>query len=605
MMKTKGLFSTAIKSFRLGARLAPRAFWGYVIFSMLGGLLSLATIGSFSLLVNKVSEMIATGGSIYMPLSVIITEFLPYIGLLLASYFIPSAVGDFRQYFEAVFNEKSMTGLSKLFAQKQSTLDAATIESSEYQNKIQQGNEWGRGAIISLVMRITTALSSLVSIVVALVVLVSIDIRLAGIAVISALPLYYVEQRFNRELFRIRRLRTDSKRIIGDRLGLFQSQYSLIELNMFNSSSKFVAEVGEHMDREDEKIVALQGRKKLVQVLYRFYSALLSIASGLLVVQRGLSGRLPIGSMVFAYSAYSNFYGSVFQFFGHLALAQDSTRYALIWFDVFETRPIITSKEGALVPSYEHPPIIEFVNVSFRYIGSEYDALTNINLTIRPGEKLAIVGLSGAGKTTLIKLLSRVYDPTEGYILVGGVDLRDIDLVSWHDVLAVMFQTYGKYNVTVEESVALGRNGRTIHYDNVETAILKAGAQPFVSKLKDGIKQLIWKGFKNGTELSGGEHQRLAIARIFYRDALISVLDEPTSSVDALTAQLIFKNLEDQTLEKTVILISHNFSTVQDASNIVVLENGTIIEQGTHESLHSARGRYSELYDMQAGAFNK
>lgn len=602
-MKKKSLLTASIRSFALGAKTATKPFIGLAIFSLLSGILSLASIGSFSLLINKVSEMIQTSGFQSLHIVEVSIQLLPYFAILFAAYFFPSVVTNWQNYYQTVFSERFMTAIQLLFVKKQSTMDAATLESSLYQSKIQQGNEWGKNSLVAIIMQNFAALSFLATVIITLIALLAIDYRLAIIATVSCLPLYYIEQKYSRKLFQVRRLHTDEKRLTMNRVSLFHSQYSLIELNMFGSSKKFIHELDQVMNEQDDKIISLQKSKNNFQTFLRIYTVLLSVVTGVLIVQKGISGVVPIGLMVFAFSAYNSFYAAMSNFFLSLSFAQDASRYVIIWFEVFDTLPFITTKEQAIIPDYEHPPTIEFVGVSFSYPGNDKKSLSNINLLIKPEEKLAIVGMSGAGKTTLIKLLARVYDPTEGQILVNGTDLKDIDVKSWQNYLGVMFQSYGTYNVTIEESVALGRSGDTIDQENIETSLELAGAHDFVSGLAKGLKTLIWKGFKNGTDLSKGEHQRLAIARIFYRNPLVYVLDEPTSSVDALTAQKIFNNFEQKTVGKTVILISHNFSTVKDSSNIVVLEGGTIIEQGAHAELHSKNGRYTELYDSQANAF--
>jgi len=484
-------------------------------------------------------------------------------------------------------------------------LDAATLELGDYQNKIQQGNEWGTTSISNLISRSLAAVSDLAVVAVTVIVLLTVDIKLGFFALLATLPLYYIEQKFNRKLFRTRYLNTEASRLIGNRKRLFYSQYTLTELNMFNSASKFSDEAMQCLREFDDEVINIQRKKKSAQIFFRVYSTIFSIAAVILVLQKGLNGSILLGTMLFAFSAYNSFYSSMSNFFSDLAIAQDASRYALIWFDIFDTKPMIASKKNALRPNFTKPPTVEFKNVSFKYSDGEEDVLRDINITLKSGDKVAIVGLSGAGKTTLIKLLSRVYDPTDGEILVDGINLKDIDIECWHEYLGVMFQNYGQYNVTVEESIAVGKNGKMVDSKKVRWAAEMSGAKIFVEALKEGFKQLLWKGFKEGVELSKGEHQRIAIARIFYRDALISILDEPTSSVDALTADMIFKNLEEKMENKTVVLISHNFSTVKESSNIIVLESGTILEQGNHNELYSSNGRYTELYDMQANAFEK
>lgn len=601
-MKKQGLFRAATKSFSFGVRLAPKPFWSFGFFSIVAGLLPLATIGSFSILVNKIVAMTKVGGFRTMSLLGITELLLPYMLLLLLAYFLPYFANSMNSYFANLFQERFMTKFLYLFSKKQTELDAATLESSTHQNKIQQGNEWGQGSVITLIGRSFAVLADIASLLVTIVVLFATDARLGIIAAFASLPLYYIEQKYNKKLFRFRRLQTEQSRIIANRRFLFQSQYSLIELNMFGSSKKFSEEFRDLMNDQDNKIIEIAKAKNKIQVLFRIYSVVCNIFAAILIIQKGLAGVLPAGTLLFAFSAYNNFYSSIGSFLSDISVGQDAARYAHIWFDILETQPIISSKPDALKPAYELPPRIEFKNVSFKYADGDTYALKDINLVLEPSEKIAIVGLSGAGKTTLIKLLSRIYDPTDGVILVDNVPLPDINVKHWQKYLGIMFQNYGQYNVTVEESVALGRGG-AVDDGKVDWALEMAGAKSFVDTLTNGKKQMLWKGFRGGTELSKGEHQRIAIARIFYRSALISILDEPTSSVDALTAEMIFSNLEEKMGDKTVVLISHNFSTVKESSNIIVLEHGTIIEQGTHEYLYQKGGRYAELYESQANAF--
>jgi ATP-binding cassette subfamily B protein len=222
--------------------------------------------------------------------------------------------------------------------------------------------------------------------------------------------------------------------------------------------------------------------------------------------------------------------------------------------------------------------------------------LENLNFAIEPGEKIAIVGVNGAGKTTLIKLLCRIYDPTEGAILINGQDLRDISLEDWQSAIGILFQDFPVYNLTIRESIGVGRISESIDEEKLVNAARYSGADEFITN----YNQLIWKEFKDGIDLSKGQHQRLAVARMFYRNASITILDEPTASIDAVTEEKIFSSLERNMEGKTVILITHRFSTVKNAHKILMLENGKIIEQGSHRQLMKLEGKYAALYTMQA-----
>jgi ATP-binding cassette subfamily B protein len=200
----------------------------------------------------------------------------------------------------------------------------------------------------------------------------------------------------------------------------------------------------------------------------------------------------------------------------------------------------------------------------------------------------------------MIKLLCRVYDPTEGTILINGTDLKDIHLEDWQQAIGILFQDFPSYNLTVRESIGVGRIAEPMNEENMKLAAQYSGADEFITSFPTTYDQLIWKEFKDGTDLSKGQHQRLAVARMFYRNAAITILDEPTASIDAVTEEKIFSTLEKNMEGKTVILITHRFSTVKNADKTLMLENGKIIEQGSHRELMHLNLKYADLYKMQA-----
>ena len=244
------------------------------------------------------------------------------------------------------------------------------------------------------------------------------------------------------------------------------------------------------------------------------------------------------------------------------------------------------------------PAMIVFNNVTITNRG--HKLFEGFNLVLESQFHYLITGKNGSGKTTLIKLLGRIYDPTEGNITINGVDLKDIHLDDWQASLGVLFQDFPAYNLTIRESIGIGN---VIHsFDDVKLrqAANFSGADEFIDTFPNGYDQLIWKEFKDGTDLSKGQHQRLAVARMFYRNAAITILDEPTASIDAVTEEKIFTTLETNMQGKTVILITHRFSTVKNADKILMLEEGRIIEQGSHKDLMKLNQKYAELYNMQA-----
>jgi len=266
-------------------------------------------------------------------------------------------------------------------------------------------------------------------------------------------------------------------------------------------------------------------------------------------------------------------------------------------------RPRLLSRPDALaVPR----PIVRgfvFEDVGFIYPGAERWAIRHMSFTLRAGEVLALVGENGAGKTTLVKLLTRLYDPVEGRILLDGRDLRDYDLDGLRASIGVIFQDFVHYNLTAGENIAVGRIDARDDAARIAQAAERAQADDVVDRLRGGYDQMIGKRFRNGVELSGGEWQKIAIARAYMRQADVLILDEPTAALDARAEFEVFQRFKELSRAKTAILISHRFSSVRMADRILVLADGRVEAEGTHEQLMRQSGRYAELFELQAAGY--
>ena len=268
-----------------------------------------------------------------------------------------------------------------------------------------------------------------------------------------------------------------------------------------------------------------------------------------------------------------------------------------------------TNEKPTIVPIKETPEHVQknvphtitFDHVYFKYPGSDRYVLEDICLTFRPGETVVLVGLNGAGKTTLIKLLTRLYDPTEGRILLDGRDLREYDVAELYSIFGIIFQDFGKYAFTVGENIAFGDIHKPYDEKNVREAAEQGSISDYVEKLPGGYDTPLMRIFEQeGTELSGGQWQKIAVARAFYSDSDILILDEPTAALDAIAEQEIFNQFDRLREDKTTIFVSHRLSSATVASLIVVLEYGRVIETGTHRELMNQKGRYHELFSTQA-----
>jgi len=405
------------------------------------------------------------------------------------------------------------------------------------------------------------------------------------------------------EVFRIRYLALDDHRIISNRISHFEELEKAVDVILLTLKSWFKEQIKDRKVSYNKKIIAAEQKKSISYGLISLWYLLFLFAAIALMTRQALAGSIAVGGLLLAFSTYTRFYQTVNGYVESISWTEEAARYAARWFELFELKPKIASKDNAKRFVFSEPPLIEFKDVSFRYPGESSEnpmVLKHLNFTIRPGEKIAIVGINGSGKTTLIKLLCRVYDPTEGEILINGTNLKDIYLEDWQSAIGVLFQNFPEYNLTIRESIGVGRIGNSVEEEKLKQAAFYSGADEFISEFPTTYDQLIWKEFKEGTDLSKGQHQRLAVARMFYRDAPITVLDEPTASIDAVTEEKIFTTLETNREGKTVILITHRFSTVKNADQILMLEQGSIIEIGSHKTLMLLNGKYSELYTMQA-----
>ena len=321
------------------------------------------------------------------------------------------------------------------------------------------------------------------------------------------------------------------------------------------------------------------------------------------IVWRTLHGEFSIGDLTFLAGSFRRLRNLLESFLSGFSTVAGQALYLEDLFSFFEIEPEIRS------PANPRPfpnPIREgftFENAGFRYPGAEHWAVRHLGFTLRAGEVLALVGENGAGKTTIVKLITRLYDPDEGRILLDGHDVREYDLFELRANIGVIFQDFVRYHMTAAENIAVGRIEARGDRERIVRAAEQSGADDLIRKLPGGYDQIIGKRWKTGTDLSGGEWQKIAIARAYMRDAQVLVLDEPTAALDARAEYEVFKRFKDLSAGKSALLISHRFSSVRMADRIVVLDEGQVEDIGTHDELLARGGRYKELFELQAAGY--
>ncbi len=321
------------------------------------------------------------------------------------------------------------------------------------------------------------------------------------------------------------------------------------------------------------------------------------------VILRTLGGAYGIGQFTFLTASIQQASSNLQQVFSTASGIADQALFLTDLIAFFDMQPTVQSNPDGLKTPTPIERGFEFRNVSFAYPGTDRPVLRNFNLTLSPGERIALIGENGEGKTTVVKLITRLYDPTEGQILLDGVDLREYSLEDLHRHIGVIFQDFMRFEMTARENIAVGRIDQPHQQSDIELAAHKSLADTVVSKLAGGYDQMLGRRFEGGVELSGGEWQKIALARAYLRDAQLLILDEPTAALDARSELEVFERFAELTEGKMALLISHRFSTVRMADRIVVLSGGRLIEEGNHQELMARNGLYAGMFEMQAASY--
>jgi ATP-binding cassette subfamily B protein len=375
------------------------------------------------------------------------------------------------------------------------------------------------------------------------------------------------------------------------------------ELKLFNLSNYLTDRFTGLSQKICDENVALNRRRL-------FWGGLLAILGQLgyygayaYSIFRTIQGRYSVGDLTLITTAIMQSMANIQQAFSTASGVADQALFLTDLIAFFEMKPRVESKAGGIPAPHPVTRGFEFRNVSFVYPGTNRRILSDFNFTLRPGERVALIGENGQGKTTLVKLITRLYDPTEGQILLDGIDLREYDLTALHSEIGVIFQDFMRYEMTARENIVVGRIEVEHSQEEIEYAADKSMAAGVVATLPGGYDQMLGRRFDGGVDLSGGEWQKLALARAYLRDAQLLILDEPTASLDARSEFEVFQRFAELTFGKMALVISHRFSTVRMADRIVVLEAGRIVEEGSHAELIALGGRYASMFEMQAASY--
>ena len=392
------------------------------------------------------------------------------------------------------------------------------------------------------------------------------------------------------------RRQLDYLRVLG------ASKESAKELKLFGLGDFITGEYARLQMTFTTRNVALARRRLSAGTILSMFSTAGYYGAFAYVVYRTVSGDLSWGTLQFLAGAIAGASNNIQTIFSTFSSIADQSLFLTDLVEFFRVQPTVRSKPDALPAPRPIRDGFVFDGVSFSYPGSPRRILDNLNLRIEPGERIALIGENGQGKTTIVKLITRLYDPTAGRILLDGIDLREYSIEDVNREIGVIFQDFMRYEMSARSNIGVGRIDNESQTD-IQRAAQKSLADAVIARLPHGYDQLLGRRFEGGLDLSGGEWQKVALARAYLRDAQLLILDEPTAALDARSEYEVFQRFAELTHGKMALLISHRFSTVRMADRIVVLENGKIAEQGSHKQLMALSARYAEMFELQAASY--
>lgn len=486
--------------------------------------------------------------------------------------------------------------------QHASKLDLFQFENPEFYDKLERARRQTTNRTV-LMSQVLTQFQDIITIVFLGAGLVAFNPWLILILFVAVIPSFLGESYFNQQSYSLSLSWTPERRELDYLRYVGASDETAKEVKIFNLSGFLIERFKKLSDQyflANRKIII---RRAIWGLLLAALGTIAYYGAYVLIALQTVGGLITVGSLTFLTGSFQRLYGLLEGVMSRFSKIAESALYLKDLFDFFNIKPEIFSTPGSGAFPDKLQTGFVFENVSFRYPDQERWAIRNLSFTLHAGEKLALVGENGAGKTTLVKLLARLYEPSEGRILIDGIDIKDYNLQSLRQNIGIIFQDYIRFQLTAAENIAVGNISQKDKFEDVLSSAEKSLANTVIDQLPDQYEQMLGRRFKNGIDLSGGQWQKIALGRAYMRDAQLLILDEPTSALDARAEHEVFQRFAELISGKSAVLISHRFSTVRMADRILVLENGQLIEIGSHEELLAKDGKYAELFTLQAKGY--
>src|SRR5881296_904827 len=584
----------------------------------LAGLVPTASVGLTLMLTNAVKEgidvhqnhladrlVLSSLGVPWLPhLTFSVLGMIVFLAILQFVIFAVSALlNTLRNISQQLLQNSVSMRIQLMVMEKAASLDLPFYEDAASYDLLRRAQN---DSINRPVLMIATAfglLQTLLTFVTMIVLLVGVSPLLAVIALLSPIPAFIADTRYGWRGYNIARWGSRLLRRMNYLVTLLTTDSYAKEVKLFGLGQYFIDRyrmIGNAYYGSQRRQVV---RRYLIGFLWGNLSTVATSVTYLYVAVQAIAGRLTLGDLTLYTTAAQSVQNSIQGILGGFSGMYEHNLYLSNLFELMETKSGLPSPAKPVPVDGALRGEIRFEQVSFAYPDAKENALTELSFTVSPGETIAIVGRNGAGKTTLFKLICRLYDPAAGRILIDGVDLRDYDPATLRRQIGGMFKDYVTYQATAAENIGLGSLAAIADRDAIVKASRQAGSDGLIDGLPHGYDTALGKWFDAGVNLSGGEWQKVALARAFMRDARILLLDEPTSALDAQAEYELFERIHSLTRGRTAVYISHRFSTVRRADRILFLEHGQLVEQGTHEQLMRLSGRYARLFLLQAAAY--